>query len=123
MGMIDSAFSGVRPWARSECARILAEATDRVGEGPAEAQRIYQLLETEFKEDLEGASTAAPFRARLESTYTRFTELSGDPLTSGYTFGQTLINDFRRPYERKFNSLNGLSAWTTPCSMVRYCRA
>jgi len=123
MGMIDSAFSGVRPWARSECARILAEATDRVGEGPAEAQRIYQLLETEFKEDLEGASTAAPFRARLESTYTRFTEISGEPLTSGYTFGQTLINDFGRPYERGFNSVTGFSAWTTAGRWVGYVRA
>src|SRR5260370_788151 len=123
MGMIDSAFSGVRPWARSECARILAEATDRVGEGPAEAQRIYQLLETEFKEDLEGESTAAPFRARLESTYTRFTEISGEPLTSGYPFGQTLINDFGRPYERGFNSVTGFSAWTTAGRWVGYVRA
>src|SRR6266404_4944368 len=112
MGLIDSGFSGVRPWTRSECARILSEAADRVGEGPAEAQRIYQLLETEFKEDLEGASTAAPFRARLESVYIRFAEISGEPLTNGYYFGQTLINDFGRPYERGINSVTGFSAWT-----------
>src|SRR5260370_1768235 len=102
---------------------MLAEASDRVGEGPAEAQRIYQLLETEFKEDLEGASTAAPFRARLESTYTRFTEISGEPLTSGYTFGQTLINDFGRPYERGFKCVTGFSAWTTAGRWVGYVRA
>jgi len=123
MGLIDSGFTGVRPWTRSECARILTEATDRVDAGPAEAQRIYQLLETEFKEDLESASTDAPFRARLESTYTRFTEISGEPLTSGYTFGQTLINDFGRPYERGFNSVAGFSAWTTAGRWVGYVRA
>src|SRR6266436_979623 len=53
MGLIDSGFSGVRPWTRSECARILGEAADRIDGGSAEAQRTYQLLETEFKEELE----------------------------------------------------------------------
>jgi hypothetical protein len=122
MGVIESGFTGVRPWTRSECARILTEAADRVDGGPAEAQKIYQLLETEFKEDLEGASGSAPFRARLESTYTRFTGISGEPLTSGYTFGQTLINDFGRPYERGFNSVAGFSAWTTAGRWVGYVR-
>jgi membrane-associated phospholipid phosphatase len=123
MGMIDSGFTGVRPWTRSECARVLTEARDRVDGGPAEAQRIYQLLETEFKEDLEGVSTGAPFRARLESVYTRFTQISGEPLTDGYDFGQTLINDFGRPYERGFNSVTGFSAWTSAGRWVAYVRA
>src|SRR6267142_1326085 len=122
MGMIDSGFTGVRPWTRSECARILTEATDRVDGGPAETQRLYQLLETEFKEDLEGASADAPFRARLESVYSRFTEISGKPLTDSYYFGQTLINDFGRPYQRGFNSVAGFSAWTTAGRWVGYVR-
>ncbi len=125
MGMTESGFSGVRPWTRSECARVLAEATDRVDEGPAEAQRIYQVLEKEFREELEGASTGSPFRGRLESVYTRSTEIAGEPLslTDGYTFGQTLINDFGRPYERGFNSVTGFSAWTTAGPWVGYVRA
>src|SRR6266566_4628345 len=63
MGLIDSGFSGVRPWTRSECARMLGEATDKLEAGPPEAQKIYQLLETEFQEDLEGASGVEPYRA------------------------------------------------------------
>jgi membrane-associated phospholipid phosphatase len=122
MGMIDSGFSGVRPWTRSECTRLLTEASGRVDGGPAEAHRIYQLLEAEFKDELEGASTGSPFRARLESVYTRFTEISGKPLTDGYDFGQTLINDFGRPYERGFNSVTGFSAWTTAGRWVGYVR-
>jgi hypothetical protein len=122
MGMIDSGFTGVRPWTRSECARILTEAADRVDEGPADAKRVYHLLETEFREDLEGASSAEPIRARIESIYTRFTEISGEPLTNGYTFGQTLINDFGRPYERGFNSVTGFSGWTTAGRWVGYVR-
>ncbi len=124
MGMIDSGFSGVRPWTRSECARILGEAADRIDGGSAEAQRTYQLLETEFKEELEGQSTGSPFRARLESVYTRSTEIAGEPLSlkDGYTFGQTLINDFGRPYQRGFNSVTGFSAWTTSGRWVAYVR-
>jgi len=123
MGMTESGFRGVRPWTRSECARLLAEASDRVDGGPAEAQRIYQLLQTEFKDELEGTNTAEPFRARIESVYTRVTEIAGEPLTDGYDFGQTLINDFGRPYERGFNSVTGFSAWTTAGRWVGYVRA
>jgi Capsule assembly protein Wzi/PAP2 superfamily len=124
MGMIDSGFSGVRPWTRSECTRMLGEASDRIEEGPAEAEKIYRLLEAEFKEDLEGTSGDKPYRARLESVYTRGTEISGEPLSlrDGYTFGQTLINDFGRPYERGFNSVTGFSAWTTAGRWVGYVR-
>jgi membrane-associated phospholipid phosphatase len=125
MGMIDSGFSGVRPWTRSECARMLGEASDRIEEGPAEAEKLYRILETEFKEDLEGTSGDQPYRARVESVYTRATEISGEPLslTDGYTFGQTLINDFGRPFERGFNSVAGFSAWTTAGRWVGYVRA
>jgi hypothetical protein len=122
-GMIDSGFSGVRPWTRSECARLVTEASDRVDGGPPEAQRIYQFLETEFKDELEGTNTGSPFRGRLESVYTRFTEIAGEPLTDGYNFGQTLVNDFGRPYEKGFNTVTGFSAWTTAGRWVGYVRA
>ncbi len=125
MGMIDSAFSGVRPWTRSECARMLAEASDRVDGEPAEAQRTYQFLAAEFKDELDEASTGSQFRGRIESVYARSTEIAGEPLTltDGYTFGQTLINDFGRPYQRGFNSVTGFSAWTTAGRWVGYVRA
>ncbi len=124
MGMIDSGFSGVRPWTRSECARLLTEASNRIDGGPAEAQKTYQLVETEFSEELEGAGTGSPFRGRLESVYTRSTEIAREPLslTDGFTFGQTLMNDFGRPYERGFNSVTGFSAWTTAGRWVGYVR-
>jgi hypothetical protein len=124
MGMIDSGFSGVRPWTRSECARLLTEAAERVDGGPADAQRTYQFLEAEFKDEFDETSMGSQFRGRLESLYTRSTEITGQPLslTDGYTFGQTLINDFGRPYERGFNSVAGFSAWTTAGRWVGYVR-
>src|SRR6266567_1095777 len=47
MGMIDSGFTGVRPWTRSECVRLLQEASESVdgeGRGGTEADKIYRLL-------------------------------------------------------------------------------
>ena len=123
VGMIDGGFAGVRPWTRSECARMLSEASDGIDGGSAEVERIYRFLETEFREELEGGSGGGLYRLRLESAYTRFTGISGEPLTSGWTFGQTLINDFGRPYERGFNSVTGFSSWTTAGRWVGYVRA
>jgi membrane-associated phospholipid phosphatase len=124
MGMIDSGFSGDRPWTRSECARLVGEASDRVDGGPADAQRTYQFLAAEFKDELDEGGTGSQFRGRIESVYMRSTEIAGQPLSlsDGYTFGQTLINDFGRPYERGFNSVTGFSAWTTSGRWVAYVR-
>jgi hypothetical protein len=124
MGIIGSAFSGVRPWTRSECARMLDEASDGISASSPEAQRIYSLLEIEFKEDIEAATEVHPYRAKIESVYTRFTDISGEPLslTSGYTFAQTLINDFGRPYEEGFNSVSGFSGWASAGRWVTYVR-
>src|SRR6202158_1183078 len=59
MGLINSAFAGMKPWTRNECVRLLQEASESVegGGGGPEAEKIYRLLETEFREDLEGHGT------------------------------------------------------------------
>src|SRR5467141_1830203 len=62
MGMIDSGFTGVRPWTRSECVRMLTEASDKVDGGPTGGQKTFQLLEAEFREELEGTSNGVQFR-------------------------------------------------------------
>jgi len=126
MGLIDSAFEGMKPWTRNECARLLNEAAERVdeeGRGGPEAEKTYRLLETEFRDEIEGRSGNGPFHGRVESVYARVTAVSGEPLTDGNHFGQTLINDFGRPYQEGFNSVDGISAWTTAGRWVGYVRA
>src|SRR6267378_3584298 len=56
MGLINSAFAGMKPWTRNECARLLREEGDHVLEtkGGSEAEKTYQLLEAEFRNELEG---------------------------------------------------------------------
>src|SRR6185437_11914726 len=60
--------------------------------------------------------------AELESIYTRFEEISGPPLRDGYHFGQTLYNDYGRPYGQGFNNVTGFSARATSGPLVLYFR-
>src|SRR6266699_3027417 len=125
MGLIDSAFAGMKPWTRNECVRLLQEASEPVdgeGRGGPEAEKIYRLLEAEFRDELEGKGGDGRFRGRVESVYARMTGISGEPLTDGNHFGQTVINDFGRPYQEGFNSVDGISAWTTAGRWVGYIR-
>src|SRR6266851_5388094 len=110
IGVIDSGFAGMRPWTRSECTRLLNEAGEKIdeeGSGGAEAEKVYRLLETEFHDEVEGPNGTGNFRGRVESLYSRVTGISGKPLTDGYHFGQTIINDYGRPYQEGFNSVDG----------------
>jgi membrane-associated phospholipid phosphatase len=125
MGLIDSGFAGMRPWTRNECARLLGEAGEHIndGVGGSEAEKIYQLLESEFRGELESAGGDDHPRAKVESVYARVTSISGLPLTDGNHFGQTIINDFGRPSQKGLNSVDGMSAWTTSGRWVGYIRA
>jgi len=119
MGLVDSGFLGLRPWTRRECARLLTEAEGRASELP-EARSIYNALKVEFRNELE-APTAQP-HAEMESLYTRVTEISGTPLNQSFNFGQTLINDYGRPFGQGFNAVSGFSFWATSGSWVGYVR-
>jgi hypothetical protein len=123
LGVIDSGFLAHRPWTRSECARLIAEADGRIDDSNVEASRIYAALEQEFQSDL--APQVPGLNAKLESIYTRVTEISGPPIGRGYEsydFGQTLINDYGRPYAEGTNVVSGFSFYTTAGPWVGYVR-
>jgi len=125
LGFIDSAISDMRPWTRIECARQVEEAADRIGGDDAEeseAASLYHDLQAEFSPELSllGGGNNAAFR--VESSYTRATEIAGKPLTDGYHFGQTVVNDFGRPEEQGFNNVSGMSGWGTAGPFTIYVR-
>jgi hypothetical protein len=125
MGYLDSDIKGMRPWTRLECARLLGEAEDHLSEGASgasEASRLYNALANEFASDLKLMSGETNRSLRLESVYTRITGISGQALTDGYHFGQTIINDFGRPYAEGFNNVTGFSGWASAGPFVAYVR-
>jgi hypothetical protein len=125
LGYINSAFLVMRPWTRFECARLITEAEERLEDGGStnsDAAKIYDALSIEFSQDIALLSGGKNERASVESVYTRFTGISGKPLSEGYQydFGQTLINDYGRPYEEALNNVTGFSGWATEGTLVAY---
>jgi Capsule assembly protein Wzi/PAP2 superfamily len=125
LGLVDSGFAGLRPWTRSECIRLMNEAQDRAAD-PAddnsEGSRLIAALQHEFRDDTDAAADNRSGAFRIESLYSRTEHISGAPLTDGYTFGQTQINDFGRPYGQGWSTVNGFSSYATWGRWVGYVR-
>ncbi|HYA23189.1 MAG TPA: capsule assembly Wzi family protein [Terriglobales bacterium] len=124
LGYVKTASLGMRPWTRIECTRLLGEASELQADEdtPLEVQRLYDALAKEFAADSELMSGERNFGAHLESVYSRSLVISGKPLTDNLHFGQTLLNDYGRPYQQGFNAVAGTSGWTTTGPFVVYVR-
>jgi hypothetical protein len=126
LGYIDSTFLGMRPWTRAECAQLVGEAGSNIEEGTATRGDIYSLylaLQSEFQGDSDAlAGAAGESTAHLESVYAGVTGISGPPLNDSYHFGQTIINNFGRPYQEGFNSYDGFSGYATAGRYTFYVR-
>ncbi len=124
LGYIRSEFLGLRPWTRIECAHLIEEAGDQMEaedeSDSREAAGIYDALEREFQEELGGGSERS---IRMESIYAGVTGIDGPPLDDSYHFGQTIINNYGRPYQGGFNSYDGFSGYATEGRFVIYVRA
>ena len=108
LGVLNSGIVGLRPWTRTECSRLLEEISGEVDESnPDEAYLLYSSLAREFARELKDEPTDY---IRLDSVYARTTSISGPPLTDSYHFGQTIVNDYGRPYQRGTNGLAGFSS-------------
>jgi hypothetical protein len=125
MGYVKTAILGLRPWTRLECARLVDEASDlQAGtDSPPEVQQLYAELSEEFAHEFEMMSGESNSHVQLESVYQRSLGVTGKPLTDNQHFGQTLLNDYGRPFEEGFNTVAGASGWATAGPFVVYARS
>jgi hypothetical protein len=110
LGYVDTLFLGQRPWTRRSVLHTLEESQDDITRGDSEeAQGILDVLLREL--DTETGSGHAPRQIvyGTESAYTRLLGISGTPLRDSYHLGQTIVNDYGRPYESGFNAIAGFS--------------
>ena len=125
LGYVQTGFAGLRPWTRMECARLVREAAQRLEEEgleSGEAVRLYQALAQEFAPEVARWDGGRNRAVEVESIYARFTGISGPPLTDGYHFGQTITNDYGRPYAEGLNTVTGLSARAEAGPLAFYVR-
>lgn len=125
LGFVQTGFSGMRPWTRMECARLVEETGDLLrqdGTESSEPIRLHRALATEFAGDLERIASGQNAGAEVESVYARLTGIAGSPLRDGYHFAQTIINDSGRPYGEGVNVVTGASGWALAGPLAFYVR-
>jgi hypothetical protein len=125
LGYTRSEFLGMRPWTRAECAQLVDEGSDRIrvlATDSSEVNRLHDALSQEFQADLDAPVGGTGRTLHLESLYSSATVITGMPLNDSQHFGQTIINNLGRPYQRGFNSVEGFSGWGTAGRFTIYLR-
>ena len=112
LGYLDTAYFGIRPWTRLAILHMLQESSDRIDSDSDndEARAIYLALRKELQADLDNSTELNHPRAQLESVYSNFRGITGEPLRDSYHLGESITNDYGRPYEEGFNDYSGFSA-------------
>ena len=125
LGAINKQFVGLRPWTRIQCTQLVLEADENLlnaEDQNREVTALYEALKEEFSVEINLFNGGSPQQARVESIYTRATRISGTPLRDGYDFGQTIANDFGRPFNTGFNDVTGFSAQAVGGRFFAYIR-
>ena len=127
LGYINDRTISIRPWSRLECARILAEAHQHLNDDQNSSDEyvasLLRDLDLEFSRETTLRQGDTPnINAELESIYSRYTNISGPPLRDAFHFGQTISDDFGRPYGRGGNSITGFTANAAAGPFMIYVR-
>ncbi len=109
LGYAPSGLQNLRPWTRLEFADLLQQAALAQPSASEEVGTLYRDLQAEFAADELVLQGGPNVRASIDAVYNRVTTMAGPPLTDGLHFGQTLINDYGRPYQRGLNNFTGFS--------------
>ncbi len=124
LGYVDTAYLGLRPWTRLSIVHMLLLSASRIeaATGDQEARGIFFALMREFQPDLDRAEATPHLHFEPESVYTLLRGISGTPLRDSYHLGQSIVNDYGRPYQSGFNEYSGFSAFATAGRFSLYWR-
>lgn len=125
LGYVHDTFLGMRPWTRIECARLTLEAGDAIDSSDSVSSQAEQLqaeLKKEFQTELNELAGGKNRVLRLESVYANLVGIGGTPINDSYHFGQTIINNYGRPYQSGFNTYDGFSGYATDGRFAIYVR-
>ena len=110
MGFVDSMFLGMRPYTRRSVLHMLLKSKDAIINSDNEqAQDILAKMLYELSAEVPSGNVDRGAVYGMESAYTRFLGIGGPVLTDSYHLGQTISNDYGRPFQTGFNSIAGAS--------------
>ena len=117
MGYLDLVFMDQRPWTRETIGKMLGEvaenlevAEDEKRSSGEEAQKIYAALVRELNYSPQHTCLLHEENLHVEQVYSATRVLTGTPLRDSHHLGQSIINDYGRPYANGVNLYNGFSA-------------
>ena len=113
LGYVNSASLGMRPWTRLECAQLVEEAEGHLADEDqprTSTVRILDELSREFSDEIARLNGGKNVGVSLDAIYSRTLNIASTPLRDGYHFGETITNDYGRPYAKGVNSVDGLVA-------------
>ena len=109
LGYLDTAYLGMRPWTRMSVLHMLdytgPDIEGDMGVSAHEAEDIYLALLKELQSEAEGQGA----HAELDTVYSRFVGMTDTPLRDSFHLGQTIINDYGRPYQAGIVNSSGAS--------------
>jgi len=121
LGYLPTALTGLRPWTRGECARLVRVASQSLADSQGISGKLFQALQKEFAPELQEQPPLPP-NIWMEELYARAGHLSGDPLVDDYHFAKTFTNDYGRPFGTGANAVVGMSARSVVGPFAFYVR-
>lgn len=111
MGYLSTEFIAMRPWTRRSLLHALDQTTDDVTyDGNPEAEAILARLQDYLSDETPGGSAKRGAVYGIDSAYTRIEGIGGPVLRDSYHLGQSVYNDYGRPYSTGFNNVTGFSS-------------
>jgi hypothetical protein len=108
MGFVSTMFLGQRPWTRESVVHMLELSADDIYNSENDqAIETYRAIRGYLEPGY--AIGNNPTLLQVNNTYTRLMGIGGTPLRDSYHVGETITNDYGRPYESGFNSIEGFS--------------
>jgi hypothetical protein len=125
-GYVRSAFVGLRPWTREQCALLVEEARGSIASDAARAEdsaSLLRSLDEEFAVERQRLHGGRNREFRLESLDQRNTFIAGTPLRDGFHFAETLVDDDGRPFAQGVNNYSGIALRATAGHFAGYVHA
>jgi len=124
LGYADTLFLGLRPWTRRSVFHVLLDSRYAIMSGDSEeAKGILAAVLDELADEDEAVGHPRGLVYGTQSAYTRLMGISGTPLRDSFHLGQTIVNDYGRPYQHGFNAIAGFSTVTEAGRFSLYVRA